>query len=56
MKAHIKQFAIIIAKAHGDVIYSVNANYSKIVEELKKLRKSNPNLNASNSWIQEIIG
>lgn len=56
MKVHMKQFAIIIAKAHGDIVYSVNTNYAKIVEEFKRLRESNPNLNASNSWIQEIIG
>lgn len=52
MKLH-KQFAIVIAKTYGDVIYSVNANYDKIVEEFKKLKKSDPNIN---SWIQPIIG
>lgn len=53
MKKHFHQFAIIISKAHGDTIWAVNTSYAKIVEEFKKLKESNPNINA---WVQEIIG
>lgn len=48
-----KQFAIVVAKAHGDIIWSVNTNYTRIVEEFKKFKKLNP---TTNCWIQEIIG
>lgn len=51
MKLH-KQFAIVIAEKHRDVIWTVNSNYTKIVDEFKKYKKLNPD---SIAWIQTII-
>lgn len=52
MKLH-RQFAIVIAKTYGDVIYSISNNYNKIVDEFKTLKSENPN---TEMWIQPIIG
>lgn len=47
-----RQYAIVIAKAYGDIIWSIDTNYNRIVDEFKKYKKENPNVTC---WIQEII-
>ena len=47
-----RRYAIVIAKKYGDVIWSIDTNYSRIVEAFKKYKKLNPEVNC---WIQEII-